>query len=303
MRVMILVKASSGSEAGEMPSEQLLADMGKFNEELVAAGIMKAGEGLRPSSEGMRVHFSGTSRTVSDGPFAETKELVAGFWLWEVASIDEALKWVKRCPNPMLEDSDIEIRPLYEMEDFAEADPTGEHATREDALRETLTHNDSCGKDEQAILALMANWRAALECKDISAMLQDYQPDAVLFDACPPYKVEGVEAIRKTWEACLPYFPEEFKSVHQDVVIQVGGDTAFVYGLHHFEPNPADHPCGQSWMRISIGLVRVAGKWKVAHEHCSLPFNPMNNQVCFVTDPEKLEMPDYSQASDEGATA
>ena len=121
MKVMVLVKATSSSEARIMPTRELLAAMGKFNEELVKAGIMLAGVGLQPSSRGKRVHFSGTHRTVVDGPFAETKELVAGFWLWQVKSVDEALEWVKRCPNPMPEDSDIEIRPLFGPEDFGPA--------------------------------------------------------------------------------------------------------------------------------------------------------------------------------------
>ncbi len=121
MRVMVIVKATKSSEAGELPSEQLLADMGRFNEELANAGIMLAGEGLRPSSAGVRVTFSGASRTVTDGPFAETKELAAGFWIWKVNSMQEAIEWVKRCPNPMAEESDIEIRPLFEAEDFGDA--------------------------------------------------------------------------------------------------------------------------------------------------------------------------------------
>jgi hypothetical protein len=115
---MIIVKASAESEAGKMPSTELLTAMGKFNEELVNAGVMLAGEGLHPSSRGARVHFSGTKRTVTDGPFAETKELIAGFWLIQVKSIDEAIEWVKRCPNPMESDSDIEIRQVFEAEDF-----------------------------------------------------------------------------------------------------------------------------------------------------------------------------------------
>ncbi len=118
MRVMVLVKATKDSEAGILPTQTLLAEMGKFNEELVKAGVMLAGEGLRPTANGKRVQFSGRNRTVTDGPFAETKELVAGFWLWQVRSIEEAVQWVKRCPNPMPGDSEIEIRPLYEMEDF-----------------------------------------------------------------------------------------------------------------------------------------------------------------------------------------
>jgi hypothetical protein len=115
---MVLVKATKDSEAGVMPTQALLADMGKFNEELVKAGVMLAGEGLRPSSQGKRVRFSGRDRTVVDGPFTETKELVAGFWLWQVRSIDEAVEWVKRCPNPMPGDSEIEIRPLFDVTDF-----------------------------------------------------------------------------------------------------------------------------------------------------------------------------------------
>lgn len=120
MRVMVMVKASRDSEAGAMPSQALLAAMGNYNEELVKAGVMLAGEGLHPSSKGARVRFSGKRRSVIDGPFAESKELVAGFWLWQVRSMDEAIEWVKRCPNPMPGDSEIEIRPVFEAEDFGE---------------------------------------------------------------------------------------------------------------------------------------------------------------------------------------
>ena len=118
MRVMVMVKATKESEAGEMPSQQLLTEMMKFNEELVNAGVMLAGEGLHPSSKAKRVHFSGSKRTVTDGPFAETKELIAGFWIWKVNSMEEAIEWVKKCPNPMNVDSDIDIRPIFEVEDF-----------------------------------------------------------------------------------------------------------------------------------------------------------------------------------------
>ncbi|MGD9723765.1 MAG: YciI family protein [Pirellulales bacterium] len=121
MRVMVIVKASKESEAGEMPGEQLLREMGDFNEKLVQAGIMLAGDGLHPSSKGARVRFSGKNRTVVDGPFAETKELVAGYWIWQVKSLAEAIDWVKRCPNPMQSDSEIEIRPIFEAADFGEA--------------------------------------------------------------------------------------------------------------------------------------------------------------------------------------
>lgn len=118
MRFMVIVKATKESEAGEMPSTELLTAMGKYNEELVKAGIMLAGDGLHPSSKGARVQFNGPKRTVTDGPFAETKELIAGFWIWQVRSLDEAIEWVKRCPNPMDGPSEIEIRQIFEMEDF-----------------------------------------------------------------------------------------------------------------------------------------------------------------------------------------
>ena len=121
MKVMVFVKATQDSEAGVMPTTELLTAMGEFNASLAKAGILLAAEGLKPSRQGKRVHFSGKTRTVTDGPFAETKELVAGFWIWQVRSIEEAVEWVKRCPNPMLTDSDIEIRPVFAPEDFGEA--------------------------------------------------------------------------------------------------------------------------------------------------------------------------------------
>ncbi|MBS1870159.1 MAG: YciI family protein [Actinobacteria bacterium] len=120
MRFMVMVKATQDSEQGAMPSEELLAAMGRFNEELAQAGVMLAGEGLQPSSKGARVRFDGASRSVIDGPFAETKELVAGYWIWQCKSLDEAIEWVKRCPNPMPGQSEIEIRQIFEAEDFGE---------------------------------------------------------------------------------------------------------------------------------------------------------------------------------------
>jgi hypothetical protein len=135
MRVMVMVKATNDSEAGIMPSTELLEAMGKYNEELVNAGILKAGEGLHPSVKGKRVAFDGASRTVIDGPFSATSELVAGFWLWEVKDMDEAVEWVKRCPNPMFGPSEIEIRPFYEMSVFGDV-VTPEIAERERQRRE-----------------------------------------------------------------------------------------------------------------------------------------------------------------------
>jgi len=134
MRVMVMVKATQESEAGTMPSQQLLTDMMKFNEELVNAGVMLAGEGLHPSSKAKRVHFSGAKRTVTDGPFAETKELIAGYWIWKVNSMEEAVEWVKKCPNPMNGDSDIDIRPIFEAEDFGD-EFTPELQAQEERIR------------------------------------------------------------------------------------------------------------------------------------------------------------------------
>ena len=142
MRVMVIVKATASSEANSKPTTELLEAMGKFNEELVHAGIMLSGDGLHPSSKGARVHFSGKDRTVSKGPFTHTNELIAGFWMWQVASMDEAIEWVKRCPNPMLEASDIEIRPVFEMEDFGDV-VTPKIMAQEQKLREKIANRSS----------------------------------------------------------------------------------------------------------------------------------------------------------------
>jgi len=141
MRVMVIVKANESSEAGVMPDPELFVAMGKYNEELVKAGILLAADGLHPSSRGVRVHFSGSKRTVTDGPFAETKELVAGYWLWQVRSMEEAIEWVRRCPNPHVGDSDIEIRPVFSEEDFAAIVPpevAGQVAEQEARLRDQI---------------------------------------------------------------------------------------------------------------------------------------------------------------------
>ena len=142
MRFMVMVKATKDSEAGVMPSQELLAAMGKYNEELVKAGIMQAGEGLQPSSKGKRVRFSGAKRTVIDGPFTETKELVAGFWMWKCKSMDEAVAWLKKCPNPMPGESEIEIRQVFEAEDFG-AEFTPELRQQEDRLRAEIERKNS----------------------------------------------------------------------------------------------------------------------------------------------------------------
>ena len=142
MRVMVIIKANKESEAGVLPDEKLLTEMGNYNEELVKAGVMLAGEGLHPSAEGKRIHFSGTSRKVIDGPFAETKELIAGFWLWKVSSMEEALEWVKRCPNPTGAEGEIEIRQVFEAEEFGDQF-TPELREQEDRLRAQIEQQKS----------------------------------------------------------------------------------------------------------------------------------------------------------------
>ncbi len=291
MRVMVIVKATKDSEAGVLPNPELLAAMGAYNEELIKAGIMKSGDGLKPSSKGYRVHFSGANRVVTDGPFAETKELIAGYWLWEVNSIEEAIEWVKRCPNPMTEDSDIEIRPLYEMADFAEVDPSGQVQEMESEQLKRITE---MSEDEAEIRRLISAWSRALEAKDVDRLLANYAEDVVLFDAIPPYQTVGIENLRKVWLGCLPYFPDTFRSEHRDIVVNVRGDTAFVRCLHHLIPTPADHPSGSTWMRVTTGLSRMNGAWKVVHEHVSIPFNPMTNEAWLIQDPDTLSVPDYS---------
>ena len=138
MRVMVIIKATPSSEQGQLPSAELLTAMTAFNQSLLDAGLLLAGDGLKPSSAGARVHFSGSQRDVHIGPFVETTELIAGYWIWQVDSLEHALEWVKRCPNPMPEDSIVEVRPLYEMEDFAESDPTGEVRRTEAEMRTNL---------------------------------------------------------------------------------------------------------------------------------------------------------------------
>jgi hypothetical protein len=149
MRVMVIVKASPESEAGQLPDTEMFAAMGRFNEELAKAGVLLAADGLQPSSRGKRVRFAGSSRTVSDGPFPQVDELVAGFWLWQVASMDEAVEWVKRCPNPMDSDSDIEIRPLYDLADFGDTF-TPELRDRQARLRDEMERNASGERGDQS---------------------------------------------------------------------------------------------------------------------------------------------------------
>lgn len=162
-------------------------------------------------------------------------------------------------------------------------------------MTNTLTTNTAA--DEAEIRRMMQSWSDAIERKDVDALVVDYAPKALLFDAIPPYKTVGAQKIREVWSNCLPYFPEKFKSEHRDVQIHVNGDTAFACGLHHFIPEDPENPCGMTWMRITVGYRRIDGKWKVVHEHVSIPFNPMDNTAWMIKDPGSLDMPDYSQSN------
>lgn len=155
----------------------------------------------------------------------------------------------------------------------------------------------SCAEDEAAIRDLMAAWGRAVEKRDLDTIEAGYAPNAVLYDAIPPYKTEGPQNIRKVWEACFPYFPENFKSEHRDIEVHLDGDVAFVHCVHRFLPTPADHPCGMTWMRVTVGYRRIDGTWKVVHEHVSIPFNPMNNQAFYIADPDVIETPNYDEAA------
>lgn len=187
MKVMVIVKASASSEAGKLPSQELLTAMGQFNEELVKAGIMEFGEGLKPSSQGLRVRFKGDERLVTTGPFTETNELIAGFWIWNVHSMEEALEWVKKCPNPMEEESDIEIRSFYTMEDFAEIDSDGKVAEQEAELRQAI---DLKKMDVKNYLFFSGRCEEAIEYyrKHLGAQVQCL----MRFSECPEPIPEGV---------------------------------------------------------------------------------------------------------------
>lgn len=144
---------------------------------------------------------------------------------------------------------------------------------------------------EQEIRDVIEQWRSALEARDLDRMMTDYIPDVILYDAIPPYKSVGVTAIRQAWESCMPHLPD-FKSVHRDLTVTVTEDMAVVHGLHNFE-TAEPHPCSQSWIRITVCYRRIDGRWRVFHEHVSLPFNPLDNQAWPITDPDSLTMPNY----------
>lgn len=156
--------------------------------------------------------------------------------------------------------------------------------------------NNTTQQDEAEIRGMLAAWNAAFEARDVDSLTANYLPVSVLYDAIPPYKVVGQDAIRQFWTNVLPHFPEKFQSEHRDLTLHVSGDVALVHGLHHFVTAPADHPCGQTWVRRTIGFRRIDGKWKVVHEHVSLPHNPANNLTWKITNPDVVDMPGEGQS-------
>lgn len=149
--------------------------------------------------------------------------------------------------------------------------------------------------DEAAIRQLIKTWSIALGARDLDGITANYTSESVLFDAVPPYKTIGKDAIRQLWAHCLPYFPERFVSEHRDISIHVSGDVAWSHCMYHFVVTPPDHPCARTWLRVTVGYRRTAGSWQVLHEHVSLPFNPMDNQAWIIKDPAIVDMPDYGE--------
>jgi len=245
MKVLVMVKASKDSEAGVMPTEQLLRDMGKFNEELVRAGILLSAEGLHPSSKGFRVRFSGQNRTVVEGPFAETNELVAGFWLWQVTSMEEAIEWVKRCPNPMLVDSEIEIRRVFAPEDFAPCDPSGELRAAEEKLRDEVEKlQQNAPRFEKLGEMLIAG-------------LQDH------------FTQQTTTAIPALWERFVPSLgklPGQLGNTVYGVCVQGGPDCSFDYLAGVEVANGSSLPEGFTSVRIPAARYAVF----THREHVSL---------------------------------
>jgi ketosteroid isomerase-like protein len=240
----------------------------EYERQLREAGHFHGGGCLGDSTRGRVVRLLDGQPAVSDSPMAEAKELVGAVLHLEARDMEQAVELISK--HPGLKAGFFEIRPAMEPEKFFAVSP-----------------------GEQVRSAISA-WSRALEAKDVDAMMAHYLEDAVLFDAIPPYKVVGREAIAQAYRSCLPFFPERFVSEHRDLSIQVEGDLAYAFGLHHFAvEEPANHPAGRSWMRVSVCLRKVGGAWKVVHEHLSLPFNPLNGQSWSIPDPEKLEAPDY----------
>lgn len=249
-----------------LPEEERTARMTRcleYDQVLRAGNHFAGGAALAAAKMARTLQWKDGKVVVTDGPFAETKEILGGILELEAASLDEAVELMKKHPGVRM--GPFEIRGTVELPQVV---------------------------DEQAqIRERIAAWSRALEARDIDALMAFYLPEAIQYDLIPPYKTVGREAIRAAWEHCLPYFPEGFGSEHRDLTIEVDGNLAYVFCLHHFVAE--NHPCGQSWFRVTVGFRRVNGQWRIAHEHVSLPYNPMSNEVWKITDPEQVNRPDY----------
>ena len=284
MRFMIIVKATRDSEAGVMPPESLLAEMGGYHEELAKAGMLLDGSGLQPTAKGWRIRYSGGKRTFTDGPFAETRELVAGYTMIQAKSKEEAVEWTKRFPNPSIDgkDGEIEVRQLFELEDFGPSEAIDRMREMDSAL---ATGRTGHSPEEAEMRGVIARQTEAIRSKNVDRIMEAYANDAVLFDVKPPYQVQGNEAIRRVWQESLPCFPDDFDMDQRDITVYASGDTALCHWIFRFTGKDKSHPMMQSFMRISAGCRRTAGKWEIVHEHLSVPFDPESGKAAFTLNP------------------
>jgi uncharacterized protein (TIGR02246 family) len=286
MRFMILVKATKDSEAGAMPPESLFRDMANYHDELQKAGMLLDASGLQPTKKGWRIGYTGQKRTFTDGPFAETKEIVAGYTLIQAKSREEAIEWTKCFPNPSLDGGTaaIEVRQVYEIDDFAPSREVERFRAMDTTMR---TSGDAASSPDQAdIKKLIEEQVKAICAKDVERIMKNYAPDVTAFDVKPPTQIRGVEAWRRTWAECLPYFPQTFGIEMRDVEIDVSGDLAYSHWIQRFTGPEKHHPAQQMWLRITGCYKRSGGAWRIVHEHVSVPFDPMSGKAVLTLERE-----------------
>jgi uncharacterized protein (TIGR02246 family) len=255
-----------------MPSQELLTAMGNYNEELVKAGILLAGDGLHPSSRGKRVRFSAKDRMVIDGPFTETKELIAGFWLWKVKDMDEAVAWLKRCPNPHDEVTEVEIRPVFEADDFGEAMTPELRAQEERISAELAAGKQDPSSDQAQIRDLVSRWIAAIQKHDLARVTADHTDDITMFDVPPPVMVRGIDAYRQTWPQFFQWLRDNdgtFQLV--DLTITTGNTVGYAFALLKCGTREEMTRDDSARLRLTLGLKKIDGVWNIAHEHHSFP--------------------------------
>jgi uncharacterized protein (TIGR02246 family) len=284
MRFMILVKATKDSEVGAMPPENLFRDMANYHEELQKSGMLLDASGLQPTSKGWRIRYAGQKRTFTDGPFAETKELVAGYTLIRAKSREEAIEWTKCFPNPAIDgrDAEIEVRQVYEIDDFAPSREVERFRAMETTMR--ASGDSAEGREKADIRRLIDEQVKAIVAKDVERIMKNYAPDVIAFDVKPPMQTKGTQAWRQTWADCLPYFPKTFDIEIRDMKIDASGDLAYAHWIQRFTGPEKDHPAQQQWLRITGCYRRTAGEWRIVHEHVSVPFDPMTGKAVLTLD-------------------